>query len=196
MLKFFNKKENLFYPTSEVKIWQELKNLYNKFGYEWVDLDSCKNETKIRKTDENNMKKFLELKTNESKLRSSLRGVKVPFIVPPPKPNNHERYLLLKKWSKNKTCFDISMAAVDLYKNFDLEPCKDYDPCDVLSIYYDEKRKDQNFSSSSSSSSSSISLSNRQPATAPPPSRSSGYNELIPFLEESIVMNKIKDFTI
>lgn len=161
------KKNKIFYPTSEVSFWEDLKEFYNNYGYEWVNLDICKNVSKIKKVDDLNSKKFIELKGNESCLRNSLRGVKVPFIVPPPMPNHYERYRLLKKWSKNKDCFNISMAAVDLYKNHGLEPCKDYDPVNVLHTYYDEKRKEQNILNSSNSSSGSNIFNIRQTPTAP-----------------------------
>ena len=160
----------IFYPTSEVKIWQDLKEYYERYGYEWVNLDICKKSSKIKKIDELNQEKFLKLKNHESNLRASLKGVKVPFIVPPPKPNNYDRYTLLKKWSKNRDCFNSTMAAVDLFKNFNLEPCKDYDPDNVLDKYYEEKRKEQSdsiLSNSSSSITSSFSISSPSP-TAPP----------------------------
>lgn len=149
-----SKQKKLFYPTSEVKSWEELKEQYSNLGYCWVNLDVCKKISKIKSVDVRNQEKFSELKQNESNLRSSLKGVKIPFIVPPPKPNNYDRYLLLKKWSKDRNCFDLTMASVELFKNFNLEPCKDYDPSDTLSRYYEEKRKFQELNSSKSSKSS------------------------------------------
>ena len=153
MFKMFSKPDKIFYPTSEVAVWEDLKEFYTSYGYEWLDLDVCKKTKKMKKMDQKNQEKFIQLKGNESGLRASLRGVRVPFIVPPPKPNHHERFLLLKKWSRNKDSFNITMAAVDLYKNFSLEPCKDYDPDNVLHVYYEEKRKEQDSLNSSSSSS-------------------------------------------
>ena len=168
-IKSFFGEKKLFYPTSEVRIWEELKEYYDKYGYEWINLDICKKTSRIRRADQNNRDKFLKLKGHETNLRSSIKGVKVPFIVPPPKPDNYDRYLLLKKWSKNKDCFNSTMAAVDLFKNYNLEPCKDYDPVNVLDRYYEEKRKDEINSVFTNSSSSSISLSHRNSPTAPDP---------------------------
>ena len=163
----FKKNNNIFYPTSEVSVWEDLKEFYTSYGYEWLDLDVCKNKKKMRKIDQKNQEKFIQLKGNESGLRASLRGVRVPFIVPPPKPNHYERFLLLKKWSRNKDSFNMTMAAVDLYKNFNLEPCKDYDPDNALHTYYEEKRKEQDSLNSSKGSSIVIPES---PAAATAPS--------------------------
>lgn len=139
MFKGFRKKNNLIFPSSEIEIWKDLKKEYVKYGYEWAELEYENSAREIRRMDSRNIKKFNSLKKNENTLRNSVMGILVPYIIPPPKPDNYERYLLLKKWNKFSNSFNISMAAIDLYKNFGLEPCRDYEPNNIINVYYANK---------------------------------------------------------
>ena len=139
MQSLFKKKNNLIFPSSEIEIWKELKHEYIRYGYEWTELEYETNTREIRRMDNRNIRKFNSLKKNENTLRNSVMGILVPYIVPPPKPDNYERYRLLKKWNKNSNSFNISMAAIELYKKFGLEPCRDYEPSNIMNVYYANK---------------------------------------------------------
>jgi len=134
--KYFGKTNPLIYPSSELEVWKDLKNEYSKFGYIWIELDFYHSTNEIKKADYRNLKKFREMKKNELNLRSSINGCILPKISPPMKPNNYDRYKMLQRWNKNHNSFNICMATLELYKNHNMEPVKDYEPDAVMDVYY------------------------------------------------------------
>lgn len=142
MKKFFKKDKEipLVFPVSGIELWKDVKHDYQKYGYEWAEVDVVSNPKQLRRMDQRNKKKFLSLKKNETTLRNSVVGVLVPFIIPPPCPSNYERFRILERWNKNNNSFNICMCAIELYKKYDMEPCRDYEPDKVIETYYTKKK--------------------------------------------------------
>jgi hypothetical protein len=135
--RYLRKTNPLIYPSSELEVWKDLKNEYFKFDYIWIELDVHHSISEIRDADYKNMKKFKEMKKNELNLRNSIRGgVIMPQISPPMRPNNYDRYKMLQRWNKNHNSFNTCMATLELYKNHNLEPVRDYEPDAVMDVYY------------------------------------------------------------
>jgi hypothetical protein len=134
------KRVPLVFPISGIELWKDLKRDYQKYGYEWSEVDIISNPKQLKGMDRRNRKKFLSLKKNETTLRNSVVDVLVPFIIPPPSPSNYERFRILERWNKNNNSFNICMCAIELYKKYGMEPCKDYEPDKVIEIYYTKKK--------------------------------------------------------
>jgi len=163
MKKFFKKDKDipLVFPIAGIELWKDVKLDYQKYGYEWAEIDIVSNPKSLKRMDKNNKRKFLSLKKNETILRNSVVGVLVPFIIPPPSPSNHERFKILERWNKTNNSFNVCMCVVELYKKYNMEPCKDYEPDNVIETYYIKKK----------SSSSQL-------PSAPPPEEEEPMNEL------------------
>jgi hypothetical protein len=144
MNMFKQKKVDLMFPVDEIDIWLNLKEKYKTFGYEWAELKDNHNHRELRKMDKRNLKKYQFLKKNENNLRNSLTGVNIPRILPPPDPQNLQRFKMIKKWNKNSCHYNISLIAVYLYRTYKLEPCKDYQPNDIIEVYK-KKMDERNF---------------------------------------------------
>tara|TARA_R110001592_G_scaffold207803_2_gene458774 strand:+ start:71 stop:643 length:573 start_codon:yes stop_codon:yes gene_type:complete len=131
----FKKKLQIFYPPDEIEKWKNLKNKHSRHGYKWLDLSLNPSLWKSKSYDRKNRRIYNKLKRKEEKLRRSFRGHgHIPYIIEPPSPNNEERYMIMKKWSVNNF-YNISMISVYLYKKFNLDPCEDYEPDDIINTY-------------------------------------------------------------
>mgnify|MGYP005990770903 CR=1 FL=1 len=134
--RYFRKSNPLIYPCSELEVWKDLKNEYSKFDYIWIELDLHHSVSEIKDADYKNMRKFKEMKKNELNLRSSIKNVVMPRISPPMRPNNYDRYKMLQRWNKNYNSFNMCMATLELYKKYNMEPVKHYEPDAVMDVYY------------------------------------------------------------
>ena len=134
--RYFRKSNPLIYPSSELEVWKELKSEYSKYGYIWIELDFYHSISDIRKADTRNLKKFREMKKNELNLRNSISGCILPNISPPMRPNNYDRYRMLQRWNKHHNSFNTCMATLELYKKYNMEPVKHYEPDAVMDVYY------------------------------------------------------------
>ena len=134
--RYFRKSNPLIYPSSELEVWKELKSEYSKYGYIWIELDFYHSIGDIRKADARNLKKFREMKKNELNLRNSISGCILPNISPPMRPNNYDRYRMLQRWNKHHNSFNTCMATLELYKKYNMEPVKHYEPDAVMDVYY------------------------------------------------------------
>ena len=134
--RYFRKSNPLIYPSSELEVWKDLKSEYSKYGYIWIELDFYHSVSDIRKADTRNLKKFKEMKKNELNLRNSISGCILPNISPPMRPNNYDRYRMLQRWNKHHNSFNTCMATLELYKKYNMEPVRDYEPDAVMDVYY------------------------------------------------------------
>ena len=161
----FAKKLQIFYPPDEIEKWKNLKNKYSRYGYKWIDLSLDQSLWKSKAYDRKNRRKYNKLKRKEEKLRRSFKGHgSIPYVIPPPSPNNEERYMMMKRWSVNNF-YNISMISVYLYKKFNLDPCEDYDPDNIINTY----NRYSQFDISDSFPKRSISAPEPTPPSAPPP---------------------------
>ena len=134
--QYFRKSNPLIYPSSELEVWKELKSEYSRYGYVWIELDFYHSINDIRKADNRNLKKFREMKKNELNLRNSINGCILPNIPPPMRPNNYDRYRMLQRWNKHHNSFNTCMATLELFKKYNMEPVRDYEPDAVMDVYY------------------------------------------------------------
>lgn len=135
--KIINREEKLhiYYPPDEIDGWNMLKKRYSTRGYYWVDFSIEPSLAIAKKMDKKNTKKYTKMKKKEMKLRNSFRGTgNITVVHPPPKPNNEERFLKLRKWSENNY-YNISMITICLFCKYNLKPCRDYEPDNLLDVY-------------------------------------------------------------
>ena len=142
--RFIKGKKSLNFKADDLGCWKETKKVYDDYGYQWVNLDVMKNSKKIKKIDEENSKKYFELKQNENNLRKSLKNIEVPVVKEPPSPSNYKRYKMYKRWNSGSNFFNVTLASIELLERYQLRPCIDYNPQDVMKIYLEKKREEVN----------------------------------------------------
>ena len=183
--RYFRKSNPLIYPSSELEVWKELKSEYSKYGYIWIELDFYHSISDIRKADSRNLKKFREMKKNELNLRNSISGCILPNISPPMRPNNYDRYRMLQRWNKHHNSFNTCMATLELYKKYNMEPVRDYEPDAVMDVYYSKLAGAAQITRSRSDSSVVRDI-RRVRASAPPTSTSTLEEESSEIIDDSL----------
>jgi hypothetical protein len=132
---FLDETVEVFFPPEEIESWNLLKKRYNQSGYYWSDFSLEPSLKKAKKLDKKNLQKYRKMKKKELKMRRSFRGIKnITVIHPPATPTNEERFRKLQKWSEHNY-YNITMITIYLYTHYNLKPCRDYEPDNLLEVY-------------------------------------------------------------
>ena len=132
----FRKKLDIYYPPDELEVWEQLKTKHVRLGYKWIDFSINQNYFSILWADRKNRKKYEKMIRRETSYRNSVRNRTniSPIVKEPPRPNNLERYIILRSWMK-KDIYNISTISVFLFEKYNLKPCTDYSPDKIIETY-------------------------------------------------------------
>lgn len=132
----FRKKLEIYFPPDELEVWEQLKTRHVRLGYKWIDFSINQNYFSILWADRKNRQKYEKLLRRESSYRKSVRNRTniLPVVSEPPRPNNLERYIILRSWMK-KDIYNISTISVFLFEKYSLRPCTDYSPDKIIETY-------------------------------------------------------------
>lgn len=132
----YRKKLEIYYPPDQLETWELLRSRYVSLGYKWIDFSMNQNYLSIYWADRKNQKKYEKRKRNERKYINSVRNdsYHIKRVIEAPRPNNVERYVLLRSWMV-KNAYNLCNISVFLFEKYKLKPCKDYNPDRLIEVY-------------------------------------------------------------